>query len=232
MKKLKILVVLSLSVLTLISIMLSGGGVMAENPQPPSDPDQAWNPPEEGGQPLMPSGAKSECSSSYYVPPSTVVVPAIHNAYFIDENGRTRTQFTDEPFYLVVLVSSPGFFYVAEYYPAGSGLQPHWLVYRHNLSRAGTWTLGPFHPETFEPEGQHTWKMWLFSQGAWATRVERFAYQLSSPLPPYPYSTPTPTQHAGIWTSLQVLILGLLVGALGISVGLLIASRRSTAAGS
>ena len=129
MKTLKLLVVLILFILTLTSIMLSGGIAVAQNPQPPSDPDQAWNPPEEGGQPMMPSGAKSECSSSYYVPPSTTMTPAIHNAYFIDEEGRTKAQFTDEPFYLVVQVSSPGFLYVAEYYPIGSGLQPHWLIY-------------------------------------------------------------------------------------------------------
>lgn len=232
MKILKILAVLVLSILTLTSIMLSEGIAVAQNPQPPNDPDQAWNPPEEGGQPMMPSGAKSECSTTYSVPPSTVVAPTIHNAYFVDGEGRTRSQFADEPFYLVVQVSSPGFLYVAEYYPDGSGLLPHWLIYRHNLNRAGTWTLGPFHPETFEPEGQHTWKMWLFSQGAWATSVERFTYQLSSPQPPYPYPSPMPTPQTGIWSPLQVLIVSLLVGALGISVGMLIASRRGAAAGS
>jgi hypothetical protein len=218
------------TILALASITILAGTAFAQNPQPPSDPDQAWNPPEEGGQPMMPAGVKSECSSSYYPSPSSsIALPYIQNAYFTDEDGQVRSQFGDEPFYLKVQVSSPGFFYLAEYYPADSRLPAHWLIYRHHLSRAGSWTFGPFRPESSEPEGQHTWKMWLFSSGAWATKTARFTYQPSYP-PPYPYPYPTPTPQTGGWSPMQVLIVGALVGALGIAVGMLIASRRGVTA--
>jgi len=230
MKTHRIALIALATMLALASLMVLAGTALAQNPQPPSDPDQAWNPPEEGGQPMMPAGVKSECSTSYYPPPPTVAVPSIQNAYFADEDGQVRTQFGDEAFYLVVQVSSPGYFYSAEYYPAGSGLPPHWLIYRHHLNRAGSWTFGPFHPESSEPEGQHVWKMWLFSSGAWATSMARFTYQPAYPQPPYPYPIPTPTPQTGVWSPLQVLIVGLLVGALGIAVGMLISGRRSAAA--
>jgi len=219
------------AMLALASIAILAGTAFAQNPQPPNDPDQSWNPPEEAGQPMMPAGVKSECSSSYYPPPSSsMALPYIHNAYFVGEDGQVRTKFGDEPFYLIVQVSSPGYFYLAEYYPPGSGFSPHWLIYRYHLNRAGSWTFGPFHPESSEPTGQHTWKMWLFSSGAWASRVARFTYQPAYPQPPYPYPYPTPTPQAGGWSPLQVLVVGVLVGALGIAVGMLIASRRGVPA--
>ncbi|MBM2832365.1 MAG: hypothetical protein HW414_1417, partial [Dehalococcoidia bacterium] len=168
--------------LVLALLMFPAVSAYAQDPQPPENPDQPWNPPERGGDAFLPPGVESKSASSYYPTPRPGTPPSIIDAYLIDEAGQTRTQFGDEPFYLVVRVNSPGQLYLAEYYPAGSGLQRHWLIYRHYLDHAGSWTLGPFYASPQEPEGQHTWKLWLNASGAWAQRLTYFSYQ-----PAYPY---------------------------------------------
>lgn len=224
MKTQKAVVGLLVTMLILASLMFSTGPVYAQNPPPPNDPNQSWSPPEESGEPLMPAGVECKSATSYYPPPPPGTSPSIQDAYLIDDAGQVRTQFGDEPFYLVVQVNSPGYFYLAEYYPVESGLPPHWLIYRHHLHHAGSWTFGPFYPESSEPVGQHTWKMWLFASGAWTQKLVDFSYQ-----PYYPYSphiSPAPTPVPNSWGSVQVLVVGLLVGALGITVGMLISVRR------
>ena len=229
MKTQKVIIGLLATILILTSPILSAGPVSAQNPPPPEDPSEPWNPPEEGGEVLMPSGVKSELDASYcYPPPPLGTSPSIQSAYFIDDAGRVRTEFGDEPFHLVVQVNSPGYFYLAEYYPRGSGLPPHWLIHRYNLSRAGSWTFGPFHPQPSEPVGRHTWKMWLFASGGWAQRLAHFSYKPYYPQTTYPYLSPTPipTPAPSGWGGVQVLVVGILVGALGVSVGMLISGRR------
>jgi hypothetical protein len=218
----KIKVFSSLLIAALIlTIALLAVPVYAQNPLPPSDLDQSWNPPEEGGETLMQPGVESRSSSAYYQPPQPGIPPYIQSAYFIDESGQNRTQFSDEPFYLVVQTNSAGFLYIAEYYPSESGRSPEWLVYRYYLDHAGAWTLGPFYPESFEPIGKHTWRLWLFSSGKWAQANTAFNYQ------PYYRSTATPLNpESGGWGSLQVLIVAILTGALGITIGMLIANRK------
>lgn len=205
-------------ILTLASL---AAPVYAQNPPPPDEANQSWYPPEEGGEPLMQPGVESKSSSTYYQPPQPGVPPFINGIQFIDETGQNRTQFGDEPFYLVLQTNSAGLFYVAEYYTAESGRPPEWLIYRYYLDHAGSWTLGPFYAEPSEPVGKHVWKLWLYSSGRWAQATTSFIYQ------PYyrPASTP-PIFESGGWGSVQVLIIAVLAGALGITVGMLIANKR------
>jgi hypothetical protein len=230
MKMQNVLPSLVITILILASLAFSAMPTYAQNPPPPEDPNQSWNPPEEGGEPFMLPKVESKTSASYYPPPRPGTLPSIQNAYFIDESGQRQTQFGEESFYLVVQVNTPGYFYLAEYYPLESGLLPHWLIYRCFLNVAGTWTFGPFYPISGEPVGRHTWKMWLYASGAWAQRVAYLTYQPSYPYPPYPYPYPTPTPITaptpGGWGSIQVLVVTALVGALGITVGMLISGRH------
>lgn len=232
MKMQKVFTGLVIIVLLLVTTVFSVIPAYAQNPLPPDDPNQSWTPPEDGGEPFMPAGVESKSASSYYPPPPPGTMPSIQNAYFIDESGQRRTQFGNETFYLVMQVNSPGYFYLAEYYPLESGLSPHWLIYRHRLNHAGSWTFGPFYPTSDEPAGQHIWKMWLYASGAWAQRVANFNYQSPYPYPPYTYPAPDPVPSPAPsgWGSVQVLVVSVLVGVLGITVGMLISGRRRYAA--
>ena len=145
------------------------------------------------------------------------------SANFLDETGRVRTQFDKEPFYLSIQINVPGVFYLAEYFPSDSGMPPHWLMYRYKLDRAGVWTLGPFYPDAYEPAGQHTWKMWLWSSGMWAQKLTRFDYRPAPIVFPNPSVDPSPT---GSWSTLQIMVVMVLVGALGVTVGMLISNKR------
>ena len=230
---------LLVTVLVMVIILFSAGTVKAQDPLPPPDYDQELTPPEGEGKSFMAPGASSkldsssvppsgtsEPSSSFYYPPRPKMPPSILSANFIDDAGRVRSQFSNEPFYLRIQINSPGYFYLAEYFPSGSGMSPHWLMYRYNLNSAGSWTLGPFYPETYEPVGQHIWKMWLYASGAWAQTSSRFVYQPSPVAYPYPLPTPLVTPETNSWGTLQITIVMVLVGALGITLGMLISGRR------
>jgi len=215
---------------TLLSLMLTGlvlalvflaAPVSAQNPPPPGAPDESWYPPEAGGETLMQPGVESKSSSMYYQPPQPGTPPYLQDVHFIDRAGQNRTQFGDEPFYLVVQTNSAGNFYVAEYYTAESGRPPEWLIYRYYLDNAGSWTLGPFYPELSEPVGKHTWKLWLYSSGRWAKGTTSFIYQ-----PYYRPASAPPIFESGGWGSMQVLIIAVLAGALGITLGMLIANKH------
>jgi hypothetical protein len=204
-----------------LTMALLAAPVYAQNPPPPNGLDESWYPPEEDGVTLMQPGVESKSSSMYYQPPQPGTPPYIQGVHYIDEAGQNRTQFGDEPFYLVVQTNSAGLFYVAEYYTAESGRPPEWLMYRYYLSHAGSWTLGPFYPESSEPVGKHTWRLWLYSSGKWAQGITSFSYQ------PYYRSTATPpVSDSGAWGPVQVLIIAILAGSLGITVGMLIANRQ------
>jgi hypothetical protein len=224
------------TILVVLVFLFSAGAVNAGDPPPPQDPEQSWTPPEGQGGSYMAPGANSKFdasstpssstmapSSSFYPPPPGMP-PSILSANFIDEAGRVRSQFADEPFYLRVQINAPGNFFLAEYYPSGSGMSPQWLMYNYSLNRAGAWTLGPFYSETYEPVGQHTWKLWLYTSGAWAQRLVRFDYQPSNV--PYGYPSPITISEASTWGTVQIVIVMVLVGALGITIGMLISSKR------
>ena len=214
----------------LFSLMLTGlvldmaflaAPVYAQNPPPPGSPDDSWSPPEEGGVTIMQPGVESKSSSTYYQPPQSGTPPYIQYVHFIDQAGQNRTQFGDEPFYLVVQTNSAGHFYAAEYYTAESGRLPEWLIYRYYLDHAGSWTLGPFYPEASEPAGEHIWRLWLYSSGRWARGITSFSYQ-----PYYSATSTPPIPDSGDWGPVQVLIIAALAGALGITVGMLVANKH------
>jgi hypothetical protein len=204
-----------------LTISVLSTPVYAQNPPPPSNADESWYPPEESGEPLIQPGVESKSSSIYFRPPQPGTPPYLQGAYFIDRAGQSRTQFSDEQFYLVVQTNSAGYFYIAEYYTAESGRLPQWLIYRYYLDHGGSWTLGPFYPEPSEPAGKHIWKLWLYSSGKWAQGVASFNYQSYYPSPIMP-----PVPESGGWGSMQVLIIAILAGSLGITVGMLIVNKR------
>lgn len=235
MKKTRSIFVCLAMILVLASPTLSTGTAYAEDPILPSNPEQSWTPPENAGTSFAAPGVKSEfdsssapsetgLSSSYYpYQPYRPIVPLIISAKFIDESGRERPQFGNEPFYLRMQINTPGIFYLAEYFPSDSGIPPHWLMYQYDFDRAGTWTLGPFYSDAYEPIGQHTWKMWLWSSGMWAQRLARFDYRPSTITFPDPPFNPVET---GGWSTLQMMVVAVLVGALGITTGMLISNKR------
>ena len=211
-------IMLTVLVLALASLAVP---VYAQNPAPPGESDESWCPPEESGEPLMQPGAESKSSSTYYLPPQPGTLPYIQGAYFVDQSGQRRMQLGDEPFYLVVQANTAGYFYAAEYFAAESGRLPQWLVYRHYLDHSGTWTLGPYYAEPSEPAGKHTWKLWLYSSGKWARGTASFNYQ-----PYYPPSPVPPVSGSDGWGPVQVLIVAILAGSLGITIGMLLVNKH------
>ena len=242
MKKMRTTSLCMALILILAGLMLSSGIAYAQDPLPPPDPEESWTPHEGAGSAYIAPGVKSQFdsssapsesspdysappSSSYYpYPPYRPIAPLIMSADFIDESGKVQTQFDDELFYLRIRINVPGVFYLAEYFPSDSGMSPHWLMYRYHLDRTGTWTLGPFYPDAYEPVGRHTWKMWLWNSGMWAQRLAHFDYQPSIITFPNPSFNPS---EAGGWSTLQIMVVMVLVGALGVTVGMLISNRRS-----
>lgn len=241
MRKFKNKVLYLTFVLCMISMMLLPVAVYAQDILPPDDPEGAWTPPENDGAAYAAPGVKAEFdkaaspvepstgystsqSSSYYpYPPYPPAVPVIISTSFIDESGNVRTRFESELFYLRLQINTPGLFYIAEYFPAGSGLSPHWLMYGYKLDRAGIWNLGPFYPDVYEPKGQHTWKMWLYASGNWAQKLARFDYRPAA----IPFTVPSlEPVRTGSWSTMQIILVMVLVGALGVTVGMLISNRR------
>ena len=222
-------------------LVLSTGMAYAQDPLPPSDLEESWTPSENAGATYTAPGVESKYDSSsapsepesgystapssshYQYPPYLPITPSIMSADFIDETGRVRTQFYDEPFYLRIQINVPGIFYLAEYFPSDSGMSPHWLMYRYNLDRAGTWTLGPFYPDAYEPVGKHTWKMWMWSEGMWAQRLASFDYRPTT----MAFTNPSISTGQTVgWSTLQIVVIMVLVGALGVTTGMLISNRR------
>jgi hypothetical protein len=74
----------------------------------------------------------------------------------------------NETWYLDVDVNTPGWLYIYEYFPVGEDLQGKWIAYKWQLLQSGLWKLGPFTPENNEPEGQHIYRIWFYSDGQWA----------------------------------------------------------------
>lgn len=232
--------------LVLAGLLPSVGIVAAQDIQPPADPRESWTPPESDGGSYMEPGMKANFdassalpesssgstvgpNSAYYPhPPYLPFTPSILSAEFIDDSGAVRSSLRNEPFFLRVRVNTPGAFYLAEYFPSDSGMSPHWLMYRYQLDRAGMWTLGPFYPDDYEPLGRHTWRMWLYSAGMWAQRQAHFDYRPS----PAAWTGPSlnPAYNSG-WSTLQITIVMVLVGALGITIGMLISRGRRPATG-
>jgi len=75
----------------------------------------------------------------------------------------------NENWYLDVDINTPGWIYIYEYFPVGGDFQGQWIAYKWQLLESGLWRLGPFTPTNNEPEGQHIYRIWFYSDGQWAT---------------------------------------------------------------
>ncbi len=73
-----------------------------------------------------------------------------------------------ENWYLEVDINAPGWLYIYEHFPEGTVPPGRWLAYKWQLPQGGVWRLGPFSPGEDEPEGQHVYVIWFYSNGHWA----------------------------------------------------------------
>jgi len=90
-------------------------------------------------------------------------------AGFIAASGQEEFTVTaSENWYLDVDINMPGWIYIYEYFPVGGDFQGQWIAYKWQLLESGLWRLGPFTPTNNEPEGQHIYRIWFYSDGQWA----------------------------------------------------------------
>jgi len=180
-----------------------------DNPVPPVSPDESWQPPDEMGQPLEPPvqvETYSQTSPNLQMAPLIVdpAIPgAIVNAYLVNGYGQPITNlYGNQAIYLVVSFNGPGYFYLWEYYPYGASPYGHWLCYRWYRPYAGTWRIGPFVAQSFDPTGRYTWRMWYLSGHSWSTRLLSFNYIRDYYYPPgIPYTTPAPVYNPALINS-------------------------------
>jgi len=143
-------------------------------PEPPS-PEEEWYPPVEG-EALAPPGSQF-ISYSSSTPSSGNI-----NAWIADIKFNKRNEFycTDYMQLFIQTTFTSFLVYVYEWYPPGNTPSGHWLIYRYGpLTGPGTFVIRYFVPEKYEPEGVHTWKIWLFDTvtWSWATYIIRFNYR-------------------------------------------------------
>ena len=191
----------------------------AAQSSPPSNPDAFWQPPDDGIESVAPSVGVETYQQNYpnlqLAPvPSVPIGPggAIVNAYIVNSYGQILSTLRgNETCYLVISINSPGYFYLWEYYPAGSTPYGHWLCYRWYRPYAGIWRIGPFQAGAWDPSGRYIWKMWFQSGGFWSTRTLSFNYArgyyppgttIPVPQPVYPpvinsFNTNAPTIDIG-----------------------------------
>jgi len=166
-------------------------------PSPPVNPDESWQPPDEGGEMVEPPVGVDTYNQTWpslqmTVPPSPPqgAAGSIVNAYLVTSYGQTLYNlYHNELCYLVVSFNGPGYFYLWEYYPPGTTPYGHWLCYRWYRPYAGVWRIGPFSAESWDPDGFYVWKMWYNSGFSWSERTLSFNYTRGSISP---YSGPSP----------------------------------------
>lgn len=74
----------------------------------------------------------------------------------------------NESWHLDVDINVPGWLYIYEYFPEGEDWAGRWIAYKWHLMQSGLWRLGPFTSEDDEPEGEHIYRVWFYSEGRWA----------------------------------------------------------------
>ncbi|MBN1691908.1 MAG: FHA domain-containing protein [Dehalococcoidia bacterium] len=166
-------------------------------PSPPVNPDESWQPPDEGGDMVEPPVGVDTYNQTWPSlqmtvpsPPPAGAAGSIVNAYLVTSYGQTLYNlYRNDLCYLVVSFNGPGYFYLWEYYPAGSTPYGHWLCYRWYRPYAGVWRIGPFSAESWDPDGLYVWKMWYNSSFSWSERTLSFNYTRGSISP---YSGPLP----------------------------------------
>jgi hypothetical protein len=142
-----------------------------EPPLPPEDLTEPWFPPDEGlpGATLTLSLTLTTGGSGPFM------------AWFTDAQGNRKTEFrgSDVLFFWIQTNFAVSRVWVAEYYPPGSSPNRHWIMWRQFLPNAGTWMWGPFIFETLEPEGLHSWRIWMrdLTTGNRLDQLARFNYK-------------------------------------------------------
>ena len=146
----------------------------------PSSPDEEWYPPPPTYENVTLKVTMGiEFRSTSVITPS----PSEIKCWIIDSSGKERNeQYRIDKIYLVFETDASSFyFYLYEWYPPGTMPKGHWLFYRFGPIRrgAGVYIVGYFYAEPYEPEGVHTWKIWLYDENnnRWATGIIRFNYR-------------------------------------------------------
>jgi hypothetical protein len=120
-------------------------------------------------------------------------------AGFIAAPGQEEFTVTaNENWYLDLDINTPGWIYIYEYFPAGGDFQGQWLAYKWQLLESGLWRLGPFAPTNNEPEGQHIYRLWFYSDGQRAAgnpatpqnNLIHWTYSKGKPAEPVPPPSP------------------------------------------
>jgi len=143
-------------------------------------------------------------------------------AGFIAAPGQEASTVTeDETWYLNVGINMPGWIYIYEYFPAGGDLQGQWIAYKWQLLESGLWRLGPFTPTNNEPEGQHIYRIWFYSDGQWAAgdpdtpqnNLVYWTYSKGKPAEPIPLPSPVAPAKASFPATILGIITRPVVGA-------------------
>jgi len=179
-----IIVVILLVALILFSDGFKSNTAYASDyPYPPLDPAASWQPPYDDTTAIDSTAIVEEYTHHWphlqITPPPSGLLSAgsIISAQLVNNQGRSFAGlYRNESCYLVTSVSSPGYFYLWEYYPAGTASPGHWLCYRGQCPHAGVWQIGPFAAEISDPPGLYIWKMWFLSGTSWSTRIIHFDY--------------------------------------------------------
>jgi len=143
-------------------------------------------------------------------------------AGFVAAPGQEASTVTaDENWYLDLDVNMPGWMYIYEYFPPGGDLQGQWLAYKWQLPESGVWRLGPFTAADNEPEGQHIYRLWFYSDGQWAAgdpdnpqnNLVYWTYSKGKPAEPVPPPSPAAPAKASFLATLLGIITRPVVGA-------------------
>jgi hypothetical protein len=156
-----------LTILTLLSVAFLLGFVSCQ-PEPGSS-EEDWNPP-------PPSGEEFGDQPLYMVSSGSSVSLDV---WFADRNKNTREEFYgDDLIYLWISTKYTSVHvYIYEWYPHGNAPSGHWLIYARHMNGGGIYRIGPFYSESYEPEGIHTWKVWLYHGGNFDSSISRFDYK-------------------------------------------------------
>ncbi|MGC1120516.1 MAG: thrombospondin type 3 repeat-containing protein [Candidatus Methanofastidiosia archaeon] len=148
-----------LMVLTLVALVLTLvlGNAVAQPSEPPCM-GCGWTPP-------VPDSPEYGGSLQYIFYSSGGGTSAL-DGWFTDKNHNTTDEFCQDGmihFYLSTNAFS-SIAWIYEWYPSGSP-RGHWLVWEAYLGSPGIYHFGPFWPENREPEGEHSWEVWLYDLG-------------------------------------------------------------------
>ena len=198
--------------LMLSTLIFIAPAALAEEP-PPEDPSQPWTPPDVDGGDSLPGGGEGFLSEGG-APPAPGAQCAIMSAFMQDQLGNGKTEFIgNEQIYFEITLAVQNIrtnLWMAEYFPTGT-FQAHWLIYGWTVPASGTWRFGPYYAQPFEPEGIHTWHIWLHdtATGYQDHYLVRFEYLSEEP---EPEEAETPAEPTDITTSISVTLSSTSIG--------------------